>query len=396
MFLRLAARPPSISRNVEKPPGCGNKLPTAGNICRMQHMKPLHVHIDPAWQVTGPGGAPLPPRVMTWLLAIQAHGSLSAACKAHGASYRHTWELVREAEAAMGAPLVVMARGKGSELTPLGQALVWAQRRFEARLRPQLDSLAFELQAELHRVLRDAERPLRVCASHGFAIETLQRLLRDAGEPMDWRYTDSSQALAALNGGSADVASLHLPTGPVQGEVLREYGRWLAPGSVYVHMVTRRQGLMVKPGNPLHIDRLADLLRPEVRFVARAPGSGTRLLLETLLRTEGLDPAPLADVTPGEHTHSAVAAHVASHMADAGFGVETSARRFGLEFIPVQTERYGLLMSASTLETKGAQRLLGMLRSPACQAAFQALEGYRPELCGKVEPACEAFRGWPV
>ena len=114
------------------------------------------------------------------------------------------------------------------------------------------------------------------------------------------------------------------------------------------------------------------------------------------LRTEGLDPAPLADGTPGEHTHSAVAAHVASHMADAGFGVETSARRFGLEFIPVQTERYGLLMSASTLETKGAQRLLGMLRSPACQAAFQALEGYRPELCGKVEPACEAFRGWPV
>lgn len=359
-------------------------------------MKPVHVHVDPAWHITGPGGEVLPPRAIAWLLAIQAQGSLSAACKARGASYRHTWELLREAEAAMGAPLVVMARGKGSQLTPLGQALVWAQRRFEARLRPQLDSLAFELQAELHRVLRDAERPLRVFASHGFAMEALQRLLRDAGEPMDWRYTDSSQALAALHAGTADVASLHLPTGPTQTAVLREYSRWLLPDSVYVHMVTRRQGLMVKAGNPLHIDRLADLLRPEVRFVARAPGSGTRLLLERLLRAEGLDPTPLADGTPGEHTHAAVAAHVASHMADAGFGVETSARRFGLEFIPIQTERYGLLMSPATLEAKGAQRLLDMLRSPACQSAFQALEGYRPDLCGKVEPAGAVFPGWPA
>lgn len=181
-----------MARTLEKRRDHGNKRLTADTICLMQHMKPLHVHVDPVWQVTGPGGAPLPHRVMHWLQAIQAHGSLSAACKAHRASYRHTWELVREAEVAMGTPLVVMARGKGAQLTPVGQALVWAQRRFEARLRPQLDSLAFELQAELHRVLRDAERPLRVFASHGFAIESLQRLLRDAGEPMDWRYTDST------------------------------------------------------------------------------------------------------------------------------------------------------------------------------------------------------------
>lgn len=357
-------------------------------------MKALHVHIDPAWQVTGPGGAPLPPRVLGWLAAIQAHGSLSAACKATGASYRHTWKLVREAEAAMGTPLVTMARGKGSQLTPLGEALLWAQRRFEARLRPQLDSLAFELQAELHRVLSDADRPLRVCASHGFAIEILQRLLGEAGEPLDWRYTDSSQALAALHAGQADVASLHLPQGPLQAEVLRQWARWLRPDWLYVHMVTRRQGLMVKPGNPLHIDGVADLLRPDVRFVARAHGSGTRLLLETLLRREGLNAAALADGSTGEHTHSAVAAYVASGMADAGFGVETSARRFGLEFIPVQTERYGLLAPPAVLDSRGMQRLAELLRGPACQAAFQALEGYRQDQCGTVAPARQVFDGW--
>lgn len=359
-------------------------------------MKALNVHIDPAWQVTGPGGLALPPRVLSWLVAIQAHGSLSAACKATGASYRHTWKLVHEAEAAMGTPLVTMARGKGSQLTPLGEALVWAQRRFEARLRPQLDSLAFELQTELHRVLSDTDRPLRVCASHGFAIEILQRLLGEAGEPLDWRYTDSSQALAALHASQADVASLHLPQGPAQAEVLRQLHRWLKPDWHYVHMVTRRQGLMVKPGNPLHIDGVADLLRPDVRFVARAHGSGTRLLLETLLRREGVDPAPLAHGSTGEHTHSAVAAYVASDMADASFGVETSARRFGLEFIPVQTERYGLLVPPAVLESKGMKRLIELLRGEACQEAFRDLVGYRPDECGTITPARQVFEGWPA
>ena len=235
-----------------------------------------------------------------------------------------------------------------------------------------------------------------MCASHGFAIEILQRLLGEAGEPLDWRYTDSSQALAALHAGQADVASLHLPQGQAQAEVLRQVQRWLQPDWHYVHMVTRRQGLMVKPGNPLHIDGVADLLRPDVRVVGRAHGSGTRLLLETLLRREGLDPAPLAHRATGEHTHSAVAAYVASDMADAGFGVETSARRFGLEFIPVQTERYGLLVSPAVLESKGMRRLIDLLRSEACQAAFRDLVGYRPDECGTVNPARQLFDNWPT
>ena len=374
-------------------------------------MKPVHVHLDPLWRVSGPGGQALSPRVMGWLLAIPQHGSLSAACQAQGASYRHAWALLREAEAALGAPLVHMARGQGATLTPLGEALVWAQRRVEARLRPQLDSLAFELQAELQRVLSGTERPLRVCASHGFAIEALQRLLGEAGEPLDWRYTDSSQALAALHAGHADLASLHLPVeagaarqpgGPgseprsdLQAEVLRAHARWLRPDWLYVHLVTRRHGLMVRPGNPLQFDGVADLLRAEVRFVARAPGSGTRLLLEALLRRAGHDPARLADGASGEHTHSAIAAHVASGMADAGFGVETSARRFGLEFIPVQTERYGLLVSPEGLQTPAVQRMLAVLHGAAFQGALEGLPGYRLDACGLVKPAAEVFEAWP-
>jgi molybdate transport repressor ModE-like protein len=355
----------------------------------------LSVHLTPSWRITGPTGQPLPPRVMDWLDAIQQHGSLSAAATAQGVSYRHAWNLLREAEAALGGPLLTMTRGRGATLTPLGERLVWAQRRVAARLGPQLDSLASELRAELHHLLADAQRPLRVAASHGFAIEALQHLWTQTGEPTDWRYTDSSQALAALHAGSAEVASLHLPTGPIEREMLAHYARWLAPDWCYVHMVTRRQGLMVRPGNPLQLDGIADLLRPDVRFVPRTAGSGTRLLLETLLRHAGLDPTPLADGKAGEHTHSAVAAYVASGMADVAFGVETSARRFGLEFIPVQTERYGLLLRAAERDSPALAALLGVLRSPACAQAFADLPGYRVDQSGVVTPAAQVFEGWP-
>ncbi len=366
-------------------------------------MKPIDVRIDPQWLITSAEGLAVPPRVLAWLSDVQAHGSLSAACKAHGASYRHTWKLLREAEAALGAPLLSMVRGQGSALTPMGEALVWSRRRLEARLRPQLDSLAFELAAELHRLSAGVDRPLRVHASHGFAIELLQRLMSEAGDALDWRYTDSSAALSALSRGDADLASIHLPIDAsigqpdaLQAQVLQHCARWLDPGWLYVHMVVRRQGLMVRHGNPLHIDGVADLLRTDVRFVPRAPGSGTRLLLEALLRQQGQDAGALGSATGGEHTHSAVAAYVASGMADAGFGVETSARQFGLEFIPVQTERYGLLAPPSLVDSPAMQRLLQRLRSPAFQQAVQQLQGYRLDQCGEVCAAASVFAGWPA
>jgi molybdate transport repressor ModE-like protein len=356
----------------------------------------LSVHITPQWQIRGPGGLALAPKVLDWLVAVQQHGSLSAACHHGGASYRHAWKLLREAEAALGSPLLSMSRGKGSVLTPLGERLVWAQRRVAARLGPQLDSLALELQAELRRVLAEADRPLRLWASHGFAIEQLQRQMADTGQPLDWRYCDSSQALAALQAGTCELASLHIPLGVLQAELLRQHAPLLGPDWRYIHLVTRRQGLMVRPGNPQKVYGVADLARPGLRFIPRSPGSGTRLLLEHLLRHEGIAPEQVARGEQGEHTHAAVAAYVASGMADVAFGVETSARRFGLEFIPVQTERYGLVCAPETLSTPGAQGLIATLHSPAYREAIASLPGYEADHCGEVGEARALFAGWPA
>jgi molybdate-binding protein len=77
---------------------------------------------------------------------------------------------------------------------------------------------------------------------------------------------------------------------------------------------------------------LPDLRRADVRFINRQAGSGTRLLLEGLLREQRIEPTAVASFEQGEFTHAAVAAFVASGMADVGFGLEPPGGSSGSTF----------------------------------------------------------------
>src|SRR6185295_1330122 len=92
-----------------------------------------------------------------------------------------------------------------------------------------------------------------------------------------------------------------------------------------IRIATRVQGLIVRQGNPADIRQPADLARPGLRFVNRQRDSGTRLLLDQLLQAAGIDPAGIRGYENEEYTHSAVAAHIASGLADAGLGIEAAA-----------------------------------------------------------------------
>ena len=350
------------------------------------------VSIEPQWTIRQDDGQTLSPRLLALLLAVHEKGSLAAACLAMGASYRHAWDLVRQGEAMFGAPLLSMQRGRGSNLTELGARLVWADLRINARLTPALESLASELEAEIRAVLDEAAPPLRVHASHGFAIETLFRLLGEGGMELERRYLGSHEAVVSLANGACDIAGFHIPVGEFEAEVLARYTPWF---DLRTHRVlclaTRRQGLMVAPGNPAKIYSLRDLVRSDVRFINRQLGSGTRLLLECMLRREGIAPAAVHGFESGEFTHAAVAAFVASKMADVGFGIETPARQFGLEFIPVASERYFLLLDERALSKPQVQSMLALLRSDAFRLAVNRLSGYAVVDPGEVQTVAEAF-----
>lgn len=350
------------------------------------------VSIQPQWTVSDLHGHKLPPRLLDLLSQVQEHGSLSAACKQTGASYRHAWSLIRQGEAQLGMPLLNMARGRGSTLTPLADKLVWAGHRIHARLTPLLASLASELEAEIERVLAAGRDVLRLHASHGFAVEKLLQTLADGDQQLERKYMGSQEAVASWHAGHCELAGFHVPLGVFEAEAFAHYARWLGGRQArLIHVVTRRQGLLVARGNPLGIATVNDLVRPEVRFVNRQPSSGTRFLLECMLRARGLDPDRVHGFDVGEFTHAAVAAHVASGMADVGLAVEPPAHRFKLDFVPLARERYFLLCNEADLARPSMQAVLAVLRSPTFQAAVNALPGYEASRCGEVQTMGQAF-----
>lgn len=352
----------------------------------------FQVSITPVWTIRHAEGHTLGPRVVELLVKVDEHGSLASACSAVGASYRHAWQLLREGEALFGQPLLVMSRGKGSQLTALGERLVWAQRRIQARLSPVLDTLASELHAEIEKAMSIAPSRLRIHASHGFAVQALHEFMDRAGVAHELKYCGSAEALASLDTGQCDVAGLHVPMGAFEPVAVEHFRPWFQRrGYSAIRLARRRQGLMVARGNPKRIYDLADLCRPEVRFINRQPGSGTRYLLDLMLQARGIDAAGIRGYEQCEFTHAAVAAFVASGMADAGIGVEVPAREFKLEFLPLHQERYFLLCDSRSLDSADLRGLLEVLRSDAYRAAIDRLPGYEADEPGSVVALEAAF-----
>src|SRR5580765_4886083 len=233
------------------------------------------VVIRPAWELQSASGITLPPRLVELLVEIHACGSLAAACRKVGLSYRYGWGLLRNGQALFGMPLMRAMRGRGARLTPIGERLVWADKRIAARLSPMLDSLAAELETELERGI-GKNVPIRLHASHGFGVEVFRTAMAHAQRPLDLKYRSPDEALGALRIGACDLAGLHLPMGDLEDELLAHYVQHFdISHDRVVHLAMRRQGLILAKGNPHGIRSLGDVLRGGLRFIHRQPGSGT-------------------------------------------------------------------------------------------------------------------------
>lgn len=273
--------------------------------------------------------------------AIQSTGSIAKAAQKLNVSYRYLWGWVARWSESLGSQLVLLERGRGARLAPFGEKLLWANKRIGARLSRTLDGIASELELELRPMVAQQDSVLRMQASHGFAVELLREALVANAVAHELKYVGSDAALDALRSGTADLAGFHLPEGELQASALAHFAPWLTvPGLVLIELAYRQQGLITATDNPKRIASVADLTNKKVRFVNRQSGAGTRLVFDLLLAQEKIDPARIVGYDTIEYTHSAIAAFVASGMADVGFGVETGARRFALNFIPVLQERY--------------------------------------------------------
>jgi molybdate transport repressor ModE-like protein len=336
------------------------------------------VTLKPAWVLASEDGDHFEPRLFRLLAAIHAAGKLTEAAQATGMSYRHAWDLLRTWGEQFGSALVAMERGRGARLTPLGEKLLWAEQRTEASLFPQLENIASELNVEIRKAREPVAPVIRVHASHGYAVEKLPQLMRAHGSgDVDLKYMASSEALASLYRGHCDLAGFHVPLGDEGPRLWAQYARYLKPREQrVVRMVLRTQGLMVAKGNPRNIRALADLARADVTFVNRQPDSGTRALVDGLLARAGVPTARIRGYDSGEFTHAAVAAFVASGMADVAVGIEPAARQFKLDFIPLLRERYMLLAQRRALNEPGVAELIRLLQGPDFARMIARVPGY--------------------
>ena len=226
-------------------------------------------------------------------------------------------------------------------------------------------------------------------------IALLPHVIAGSHDPLlEWAVRESGSELALLFDGSvaglerlaqrrAVASGLHVIDSDTKSyNVPQVRARLPREPVVVLEWAWREQGLIVAADNPLGIERLADLNR--VRFAARQPEAGSRLLLDHLLRTEGLRPETVHADGPPLRTETEVALAVSEGRADVGLGIAAVARQLNLDLVPLTRERYDLLIWRRAYFEPPLQRLLAFCASAAFAAKAENLGGYDVSGLGRV------------
>lgn len=227
----------------------------------------------------------------------------------------------------------------------------------------------------------------RFVGSHDLAVTWLASHFSEIAPEYSLQpvFTGSMGGLIALVEGNADLAGSHL-----WDEISHTYNipfiQKLFPGKrmALIHLAERQLGLILSPGNASKINGLQDLPNSGMRFINRQSGSGTRVWLDSTLRQLGVKTEQISGYDIEMKTHSEIAKTIAEGNADAGLGLETSARTYGLDFISLTRERYDLICFADNLENPAIQQLAEWLTKPVARQAFSSLAGYHTTDTGKM------------
>lgn len=334
------------------------------------------------------------------LQAVAEQGSISGAARTLGLSYRHVWGALKRWEEQLGGELIVWGKGQSAQLSEFGTKLLWAERQAQARLAPQIAALHADLERAFAVAFDPQAHVLTLYASHDDALVALRShaaAQADSGAlHLDIRFTGSVDAIRALNEGRCTLAGFHTVEQPAADSLTaRTYKPLLQPGlHKIIGFAQRTQGLIVAPGNPLGLHGLADVARSGARFLNRALGTGTRVLLDDLLAQGGLAASSLQGYESDEPSHTAVAQAIAAGAADVGMGIELAARTRGLDFVPLVHERYHLACLKASLDQPATLALRTLLQSPEWLAQMATLPGYSPWHCGEVLAMSRMLPWW--
>lgn len=217
---------------------------------------------------------------------------------------------------------------------------------------------------------RQAKEAVLVTGSHDPALDSLADLVRPQGVEVHSTHVGSMGGLLTLRKRQCHAAPMHLLG--ADGEYNLPYLKKYMPNEdlVCVCVAEREQGLIAR--EPVGFEDL-----PTLRYANRQKGSGTRILLDHLLKKEGTDPQTISGYDREFTTHLGVALAVRSGEAECGMGVYSAAKALGLAFTPIATERYELVLRAETLDDPRVDALLRAVSSEEFKGVLTALGGYR-------------------
>ncbi len=241
-------------------------------------------------------------------------------------------------------------------------------------------------EAELLKPVSSIKNTIVIVGSHDNSLDILADQLKALHSQIELSssHVGSMGGLMAIKKGVCHLAGSHL-LDTSDGSYNKSYiKRYLPDVPVkLVNLVMRDQGLIVLPKNPKKIKGIEDLDREDVIFINRQGGSGTRILLDYRLKQVGIDPGNIKGYDTDEFTHMSVAAAVLSGRADVGLGIYAAAKALGLDFIPVVTEQYDLVIPEIYFESENIQILLETIRTSQFKKHVEALGGYSTEKTGE-------------
>lgn len=226
------------------------------------------------------------------------------------------------------------------------------------------------------------QRPPIAAGSHD---PLLDWALRESGCGIATLFDGSLNGLEKYLAGAALFCGMHVPD-PSGGEpnchLLNAGGG--AGRAVMIEWATRTQGLILPPGNPKGISGLSDLPEKHVRLKLRQAQAGSRMLLDQLMRAADLDPMDLPACSKVARSETDAATSVADGAADAAFGIEAVAKRFGLAFVPLARERFDIAIDRRDYFEPPFQTLLAFTGTNRFREEAARLGGYDIAALGRV------------
>lgn len=331
----------------------------------------MRLHLDLQWQLQQEDELlPVPVSLFQLLDEIALGKNLRSAAAAINISYRNAWGQIETWEKRLNNKLVIRERGRGTTLTPFAVALLEAKASANEKLRPELDVTAEMTSGHLTRMLGTETSALRIVSSHHELINQFANKLRETSKRrVAFDVIGSETALRRYQRADADICGFHIPTGAPYLSLAEHLLSWLDGQRDQIFFLEDRAlGLISHPKRA--VSSLEELVKMEdLRFINRQAGSATRLVFDNLLDANKIQAESLTGYEDEEHTHTAVAARIASGDRDVGFGEASAAKKFSLSFSPIVRERFYLALKCE-LQT-GVKNEIAAFFNQDQRAAYQ-------------------------